>query len=217
MVQISRVEALKSELEIWLEEYSKLRDEILEIHRAIRQLSITAFLAIAGLATLIITLTNQDKVYFLPVTLLLLPLPFTGLLLSFIGHLNGIMNIGDYIEGHIASRVNEIFYELYSATPPKKLLSWESFTPRNNIVNRWISEGFWAGGQSILMIVPLIGSLIGYCFVINDFSSKIPIWWHLLLAIDVGLLVISLFIALFALRKRGLLSKRVRSHPKPTQ
>jgi len=196
------------QLEAFLAEYKKLQGDILELEREIHELSVYSLASIAGIATLVVTLMSTDNADLLPAVLLVLPLPFTAMLFSFVGRLNRITHIGQYVGNHIEPGVNSILRSSSGSLPVSNVLQWESYLHTDvRGADKWLADGLWGGGQAALILLPLIGSLVAYFFVVTEAQLTIRSWWVLLLVFDFVLLTMALLAAIVTIARRGLIGK----------
>jgi hypothetical protein len=193
-------------VQAFVAEYSALRNEILEIQRAIRQLSLAAFASIAGLAVLIVSLVNLKNPQLLASVLLFLPLPFSAMAFAYVGHLNGVMSLDSYIKDYLAVNTNTLLRASSAQHFSPSVFHWSTYYPRKNTFSSWIIEILWAGGQAALMVIPLIGSLLGYYTVLKEFQLTPPAWWSLLFWFNVFLFIMVLVFAFLAVMRRGLIT-----------
>jgi hypothetical protein len=199
----------KQQFEAFLTEYRVLLSEMRSLEREIHELSMYAFISIAGLTTIVVTLINSKNVDLLPTVLLILPLPFTAMLFVFVSHLNRITELGEYVHSHIESGVDNLVRSSKSL-PISYTLQWENHLSTRTKIDRWLTDGLWAGGQAALIILPLIVSLAAYHFVLSENQLVVKSWWLMLLVFDYILLAVALFIAIVSILRRGLIGKKKR-------
>jgi Fe2+ transport system protein B len=198
------------QFDAFLAEYEALLSEIRALEREIHELSMYAFVSIAGLATIVVALMNSKHAEILPVLLLILPLPFTAILFIFVSHLNRITDLGKYVHNHIEPGVNNLIRSSSKSLHFSHILQWENLLSARTKIDRWLTDGLWAGGQAVLILLPLIVSLAAYYFVLAEKQLAVKSWWVALLVFDYILLAVALFVAIVSILKRGLIGKKKR-------
>jgi hypothetical protein len=172
-------DALLAELGLHKEEFSALRQEILQLMDSERQylnLSLVAFGAIIGLAPFIST----QKTY---IVLLIFPLVFHVLLSEMLKSMRSVGLIASYLMTTLIPRVNEILDLLGRERQDITTLGWETHThekwatPREFIASSLTPSRHW------IPILAIGGLIITYALVVQNAGytpSKGEMWLILL-------------------------------------
>lgn len=184
-------DANKLSLDAFLSEYSHLREELLQRQKESHELCMYALISIGGIATLVVTLANTNNSNLLVSVLLVLPLPFAALLFAYLGSLNQVMNIGQYLADHIEPNVGRILRS--PSLQPIPVPQWHAYISTK-------ARGIWSLGSTIgalgqlaLILLPLLGSLFAYFFVQMQTQFTPNNWQLILLVLDFALIGLALF------------------------
>lgn len=183
-------------------------------------MSLYALAAMAGIATLVVTLTNTSP-ELLASVLLFLPFPFAALMFSYLGHVNAMSNVSMFIAEYIEPSIQQVL-DLDNGKALFQFTGWQEFHYKQlRGLTGWISYGGWALGQGLIIGLPIVGSMVAFFFTIEYANLPIAGWWTTVLTLDLILIVLLLLLitvtiyryGFFGSRKMKTLNKRVRAKP----
>ncbi len=189
-------EQRKLYLDVLLAEYNKLENQIQQHLRENHELALYSLAFITGITTLVVALLDTKYAELLSSILLILPLPFTAMLLSAIGNINMLTTMGKYVSKHIESDVNKILQISSDPLPIRGVLRWETYLyTETSIIDKLLGAALRSWGQAALVSLPLVGSLVAYRFVVEQAHLVAKDWQVVLLRFDFVLLVVALLMA----------------------
>lgn len=203
------VEVIEVDIEIlmqaYLLEYDRLTTEIRLMIEVIHQLSLSALASVAGLAGLVVALINISP-ELLASVLLFLPFPFVAMMFSYLGHVNSLMNVGEYLDHQLVPNIRQLIKNYVTTDSTMEILGWDMFH-RTKTKTRigWMSQGLWSIGQGLLIGIPIIGSLVAFFFTIDYAGMSIIGWWVPVLVVDLVLATLILILSSIGLNRYGLL------------
>lgn len=200
--EISRAD-IQLIMQVYLSEYDKCTTEINLLIGEVHQLSLSALASVAGLASLVVVLINISP-ELLAAVLLFLPLPFAAMMFSYLGHVNSLINIGEYLSEQLEPNIKQLIKSSVITDSSVEILGWSRFH-RTKVESKigWMSQGLWSIGQGLLIGFPIIGSLVAFFFTIDYAGISITGWWIPILVVDLGLVVLILLLSGLGLNRYG--------------
>jgi hypothetical protein len=202
-------EETKLYLDILLAQYKSVRDEILAVLKETHDLSIYSLVSTAGLATLIVTLINSSP-NLLASFLIVLPLPFMAMLITFLGHLVAAANLSNYVSSHIETQIEDLLLTMDIRSPRiNQFIGWDTFIHKEMRFSiRWLHTMLWPVGQGALICMPILVSLVAFYFTVSIAHLPLIPWWQIVLWIDTVVLVFCFITSIIAIHQIGLLRNK---------
>lgn len=190
------IDSKKLLLDAHLTEFSRLREEIVFFHSQKSNAVNFAFLALAGMITVIPNLLSNFGDYILLVS----TLPFFGIIWYVLSMDNTISYLSHYLKNNLIPNVNNLLYdrqllELGIPENSTKVLNWELLiTRRTTNVRSTLADIIFGGGRTIIIFGPilvLIGTFILQTKIMNP-RNWTSIENDLLWANSIGLIIFAI-------------------------
>jgi len=163
-VQSNQHVHLPQQLQTYLTEYQGLREEILERSKTQRIIIVFALTAIGA----VVSLTIQQQ---RPELLLAIPLILPFVLVIWCEHHHSIMKIGEYLDDHIAQKVQNLVLD-------EDVLSWSKFrkTPHTN-TSHLLSLSMWIWLFCLFGFIPTVTIVVTSPLVMpKGLPGSMPSW-----------------------------------------
>lgn len=187
------------ELKVHLQEYISLREEILSLDQT-QQQSLNYTILIVGGILSALALATRDQIV---MVLLLLPLFFTFLSITFVSRGATKEGLAEYINNKLRPAINACIHRLDNYTTPSEVLQWEQYCRSASPMSYIYWGNIRSGAEYLFLLLPGPLSIFGYLFSSANIARS---WYHtLLFAFDIVavLLAISFAILVLYLRVTG--------------